>query len=102
MIIDIKSVEHFEDVIANNELVLIKMGAPWCAPCKTLDKTLEVLSTEEDVVIAKINVDDVPELAGSFEVMTVPTTLVNKNGQYSLPATGNLSLGQLKDMLANG
>lgn len=102
MIIEVKTVEEFEKVIADNEKVLIKVSSPYCVPCKTYDKVLDQLSAEDDeTVIVKVSVDDLPEIASELGVMSVPTTVTCKGGQFSLPVMGVLTIDQLKEMLAN-
>ncbi|MEK5036251.1 thioredoxin family protein [Paenibacillus sp. FSL R7-0302] len=60
-------------------LMIVKFGAPWCAPCKVIDKTLEEVSAETGITVLKVNVDELPELAGQFRIMSVPTTYFIKN-----------------------
>lgn len=79
MIININSEQHLNDVIENDRLVIAKISAPWCSPCKTLDVILEQIDNDE-ILIAKVNVDELPEIASIYEVFSVPTTIIFQNG----------------------
>lgn len=61
---------------------LVDFGAPWCAPCRILDPIIQELSDEfgSSATIAKVNVDDQPELASQFNVMGLPTVILFKDG----------------------
>ncbi len=70
--------------------VLIDFWAAWCGPCRMLAPTVEELGAELDgkVKVAKINVDEEPELAIRFGVMSIPTLIVIKNGKVTASALG--------------
>ncbi len=74
--------ENFiDEVMGAGVPVLIDFYADWCGPCKMLAPTLEALSEKrEDIKICKINVDDEPELAATFEVSVIPTLVAMKDG----------------------
>ncbi|KRE49171.1 thioredoxin [Paenibacillus sp. Soil724D2] len=81
------SVKQISDATFNNEIeagiVLVDFWAPWCGPCKIIAPILDELSAEigNAAKIVKINVDDNPESASKYNVMSIPTLLVFKNGQ---------------------
>jgi thioredoxin 1 len=74
--------ENFNESIQNG-VSLVDFWAPWCGPCKMQLPIVEELSTELEgqAVIAKINVDEQPELASQFGVMSIPTLILFKDGQ---------------------
>ncbi len=74
--------ENFEsEVINSNQVVLLDFWASWCGPCKMLMPIIDQVSAEvTDKKICKINVDEQPELASQFGIMSIPTLVVIKNG----------------------
>lgn len=79
MIINIQNEKQFQNLINDKGLILVKFSAPWCIPCKVLDPVLEEVSQENGIKILKVNVDDHPEIASEFRIMSVPTTYFIKD-----------------------
>ncbi len=78
------NVDNFEsDVLQSEKPVLLEFGAVWCGPCKMLEPVLEELAGEwgDDVVVAKLDVDHNPQIAGNYNVLSVPTTMLFKGGE---------------------
>ncbi|MEM8909870.1 MAG: thioredoxin [Bacteroidota bacterium] len=75
--------DNFESTLKNNDVVLVDFYADWCGPCKALHPTLEQLAGDFDnkAVIAKINVDQNPELSSAFGVRSIPALFYFKNGE---------------------
>lgn len=75
--------ENFQELVENAEKkVLLDFWASWCGPCRMVLPVVEEIAEErEDIVVGKVNVDEQPELANRFGVMTIPTLIVFENGQ---------------------
>lgn len=73
----------FDSTVGGDTPVLIDFWAAWCGPCRMLTPTMEELNEEYagKVVIAKVNVDEEPELAQRYGVMSIPTVFLMKNGK---------------------
>lgn len=72
-VIDLK-VEDFESTIENNDIVILDFWAEWCGPCKQFAPTFEAVSEKHsDIVFAKVNVEEQQDLAGMFQVRSIPT-----------------------------
>ena len=74
--------EHFDETIKRHALMLIDCWADWCGPCRIIAPTVEELAKDYAgrVTVAKLNVDENTETAERFEVMSIPTLLIMKNG----------------------
>lgn len=72
---------EFEQIIAGDKPVVLDFYAEWCGPCKALLPVLEDVGNDyaEDIVVAKINVDENPELAAKFSIRSIPAVLFMKN-----------------------
>ncbi len=72
-----------EMVLKSDKPVLVDFWAPWCGPCKMVGPEVEAVAETvgDQAVVAKVNVDEQPQLAGNYNVMGVPTLLVIKDGQ---------------------
>jgi thioredoxin 1 len=86
-----------EEVKGTAELMLVDFWAEWCGPCKMIAPTLEELSRDYAgrLRIAKLNVDDSPEVARRFEVMSIPTLILFKDGEPVQRLIGAKGKGQL-------
>ena len=85
--------ENFEqEVLQSTKPVLLDFWAPWCTPCRMVGPILDEIAGERsDIKVAKVNVDEQPELAGQFGVMSIPTLLVFRNGQLVNRSVGLVS-----------
>ncbi|MDD4840270.1 MAG: thioredoxin [Clostridia bacterium] len=96
------AVENFDNEVKLSEKpVLIDFYADWCGPCKMLAPIIEELANElTDTKVCKVNVDEQPEIASSFGVMSIPTVVVIKEGNYYKKAVGYQSKDKLMKLLA--
>ncbi len=81
---------NFENEVMHAEkTVLLDFWAPWCGPCRMVSPILDEIAAERtDIKVGKINVDEEPELAAQFNVMSIPTLVVMKNGRIVNEAMG--------------
>lgn len=83
--------EEFENFISSQEPVVVDFYADWCAPCKAMVPVLEKASVQHPGKIAKINVDQSPEISAKFGIRSIPTMLVFKNNQVIGKRVGAVS-----------
>ena len=89
-----------EEVLNSDKPVLVDFWAPWCGPCRMVLPIIEEIAEEnEDIKVVKVNVDEDPELANQFGVMTIPTLYVFKNGQAVNHRSGAMPKEQILAMV---
>ena len=92
---------NFQNEILNSEKpVLLDFWAPWCAPCRMVVPIIEEIAGEcPDIKVGKINVDEQPELASKFSIMSIPTLVVMKNGKIVQQVSGVRPKNAILEML---
>ena len=92
---------NFEsEVLKSDKKVLLDFYADWCGPCRMVGPVVEEIANEHpEYKICKINVDEQPELAASFQVMSIPSLFVMENGKVVNQTLGAKTKAQLLEML---
>ena len=89
-----------EEVLNSDKKVLLDFWAPWCGPCRMVVPIVEEIARERaDIKVGKINVDEQPELASKFGIMSIPTLVVMKDGEVVNQAMGARPKAAILDML---
>ena len=92
---------NFQSEVMNSDKpVLLDFWAPWCAPCRMVIPIIEEIAGERpDIKVGKINVDEQPELASKFTMMSIPTLVVMKNGKIVQQVSGARPKKAILEML---
>ena len=92
---------NFQSEVMNSDKpVLLDFWAPWCAPCRMVVPVIEEIAGERpDIRVGKINVDEQPELASEFSIMSIPTLVVMKNGKIVQQVSGARPKNAILEML---
>ena len=94
--------DNFEEQVLHAEgTVLVDFWASWCGPCRMLSPIVDEIAEDgvEGLTVGKINVDEQPELAAAFDVMTIPTLIIFKNGEVATNSVGVKPKQAILDML---
>ena len=90
----------FEDLLAGEKPLLVDFWASWCGPCRMMAPIVEEIAAEHtELAVAKVNVDDEPELAQKYKVMNIPTLLLFRGGDIIKRQIGAVSKSRFEEML---
>ena len=92
---------NFQNEVLNSEMpVLLDFWASWCGPCRMVSPIVDEIAAERgDIKVGKVNVDEQPELAAQFGVMSIPTLVVMKGGKVANQMVGARPKSQILAML---
>ena len=95
--------KNFQEIINSKEVVLVDFYATWCGPCKMLAPILEDVNKEvsDNVLIAKLDIDNALDVAKEYGVMSVPTMIIFKNGKEIERLVGLRQKTQILEVLKN-
>ena len=99
-IMKVTSTNFEEEVLNSEKTVVIDFYAEWCGPCKAYSPIVESVAEEnEDIKVVKIDIDSAQDIAMNYRVMSIPTTVIIKNGQEVDRAVGMISKSELLEMV---
>ena len=93
--------DNYQEAVLNADReILLDFWAPWCGPCRMVSPVVDEIASERgDIKVGKVNVDEQPELAAQFGVMSIPTLVVMKNGKLANKTVGAKPKAQILAML---
>lgn len=93
--------DNFEQVVTGNDVVIVDFWAPWCAPCRAFAPTFERASEQHaDVVFAKVNTEEQQEVAGAFNIRSIPTLMVFREKVILYAEAGSLPAAALEQVIS--
>jgi thioredoxin 1 len=97
---EVTDINFAAEVLEASQAVLVDFWAPWCGPCRIVAPHLEELNAErEDLTVVKLNVDENPETAAKYGIMSIPTLILFKNGEVAKQVVGALPKARLQQEL---
>jgi thioredoxin 1 len=96
--------DAFENEVLNSDLpVIVDLWAPWCGPCKAIAPILETIAEEFDgkINVVKVNIDENPSIAANYNVMSIPTLLIFKDGNVEGQIVGLASKNKIIEKFAD-
>lgn len=93
--------ENFDEILKSDKPVLVDFWAEWCGPCRMVSPIIEDIETEYDgkAVVGKVNVDEEAELALRYNIVSIPTVMIFKNGEEAEKIIGASSQDEYEEAL---
>ena len=93
--------DNFERIVSGNDMVVVDFWAPWCAPCRAFAPTFEQISENHaDVVFAKLNTEEEQQVAGAFNIRSIPTLMVFREKVILYAEAGSLPAPALEQVIS--
>lgn len=89
----------FQKEVLDKDFVVVDFFAEWCGPCRMIGPFLESIESELGISIVKINIDESPNIAAKYEVMSIPTIMIFKNGEKIAENVGAASKARLTEWI---
>ncbi len=101
-IIDVTDASFEEDVVGSSLPVVLDFWAPWCGPCRMMEPVLEEVAAEYagKLVVGKLNVDENPQVATRYDILSIPSLLVFADGQVAKKLVGAMPKKRLLEELS--
>lgn len=92
--------DHLDELVSTNRVVLVDFFADWCGPCQMMEPAVESVAADTDALVAKVDVDENPDLAATHGVRSVPTLVLFADGEVAERAVGAQQEDRLRDLVA--
>ncbi|MDR0968616.1 MAG: thioredoxin [Holosporaceae bacterium] len=90
---------NFSKDVLSKDFVVVDFYADWCGPCRVISPFLEEIQSEKNVEVVKVNIDESPNLASQYNVMSIPTLIIFKKGEKMSTNVGAASKARLIDWI---
>ncbi len=91
--------ENFQADVLDKDFAIVDFSADWCGPCRMIGPFLESIEKQLGIEIMQVNIDESPNIAAKYEIMSIPTVMVFKNGEKVAENVGAASKARLTDWI---